>query len=160
MHLNSTQLSVCTWLSALNYLLFGFHNLSIFEWRSFFLLNLTVNHCNVRQEIPGLEDVVRRETHSWKRQSEKWESLKLKNFRLSWKVPSEEKTFLLKLESFTAVGKFNIKSNLGYTIKWSKLSNFNSYFPTSARTLQLHLQFYFAFSNIPTTTFQHLVLSN
>ena len=66
----------------------------------------------------------RRETRSWKGQSEngifenfKLESLKLKSFRLSWKVPSEDKTFLLKLESFTAVGKFKIKSNWGYTIK-------------------------------------------
>ena len=91
---------------------------------------------------------------SWKVPSEVGNNrAKLENILWNWKVS-------LKLESFTAVGKFKIKSNLGYTIKWSKLSNFNSHFPTSARTLQLHLQFYFAFSNIPTTIFQHLVLSN
>ena len=39
----------------------------------------------------------------------KLESPKLKSFRLNWKVPSEVRKFLLKLESFTAFGKFWLK---------------------------------------------------
>ena len=41
--------------------------------------------------------------------NENFEHFKLESFRLSWNIPSEVKTFLLKLEKFNAVGEFRLK---------------------------------------------------
>ena len=158
MHLNSTQLSVCTWLSALNYLLFGFHNLPIFESRSFFT---QFDRESVKRPLRYPQTCERwpqRETRSWKGQSERMRILNI----LSWKKSVLVGKHQAKLKRFFWIWKVSLqlessgltwraKSDLkGCRWSWkskvmgihhkepSKLSHFNSHFPTSARTFQLH----------------------